>query len=421
MLTRRPLPYGKPPFAEQSAGASIQAPLPALVGFRWASPALLLGLAGMAVGFGFAWILFTALSEDSNDFSSLFTTVGQNGEQLPPLYDEEIVKTVFDSASPSIVEVKTIIQNRGRLGEGSGSGFFVFDEGHIITSDHVVEGAREITVRLSDGREIAAVKLGHSQHDDLAVLRVDPDAVSDVRPLVFADSTEVSPGEMAIAIGSPYENFNSISVGVVSGLGRSETGIQRSESRFGENGGRYIVDMIQTDAALNPGNSGGPLLNAQGEVIGVNSSVRVQSGVQTGVGFAVASNTVIHILDRLKEPGEFTRPWMGLTGRGIEEMQVDPGRLAAESGIYVINVCDGGPADQAGIKDDYLSVIMTRLISGRADIITGVDGKPVANVPELHTDINEHEDGDRITLDLIRNGDPDQAEITLAEWQDDCE
>ena len=420
MHTRRPFPFGRPPFAEQSADVSIQAPLPALAGYRWATPALLLGLAGMAVGFGFAWILFTALSQDNNDFSSLFTTVGQNGEQLPPLYDEDLVKTVFASASPSIVEVKTIIQVGRTIGEGSGSGFFVDDQGHIVTSDHVVEGAREITVRLNDGRELSAVKLGHSQHDDLAVLRVDPDAVSDVSPLVFADSTEVSPGEMAIAIGSPYENFNSISVGVVSGLGRSETGIQRSESRFGERGGRYIVDMIQTDAALNPGNSGGPLLNVQGEVIGVNSSVRVQSGVQTGVGFAVASNTVVQILERLKEPGEFTRPWLGLTGRGIEEMQVDPGRLAADSGIYVINVCEGGPADQAGIKDDYLSVIMTRLISGRADIITKVDGEPVATLPDLLSYLNELEVGDKVTLDLIRNGDPLTAEITLAEWQDSC-
>ena len=362
----------------------------------------------MAVGFGFAWILFTTLMQEE-------------GSEFPPLYDEDLVKAVFDSASPSIVEVKTIIQVGRSIGEGSGSGFFVDDEGHIITSDHVVEGAREITVRLNDGREFSAVKLGHSQHDDLAVLRVDPDAVSDVRPLTFADSAEVSSGEMAIAIGSPFENFNSISVGVVSGVGRSETGIQRAESRFGESGGRYIVDMIQTDAALNPGNSGGPLLNAQGEVIGVNSSVRVQSGVQTGLGFAVASNTVVQILERLKEPGEFTRPWLGLTGRGIEEMQVDPGRLAADSGIYVINVCEGGPADLAGIKDDYLSVIMTRLISGRADIITKVDGNPVATLPDLLSYLNELDVGDKVTLDLIRNGDPATAVITLAEWQDTCD
>ena len=379
-------------------------------------------LAGVAVGFGFAWVLFTAFGQDSDDFSSGFTTFGQNGEELPPLYDEKIVRTVFDTASPSIVEVKTVVQFGRRIGEGSGSGFFVDDQGHIITSDHVVEGAREITVRLNDGRELSAVKLGHSQHDDLALLRVDPAAVADIRPLPFADSDQVSIGEMAIAIGSPYENYNSLSLGIVSGKERSESGIQRVDSYTGGIR-RTITDLIQTDAALNPGNSGGPLLNAEGEVIGVNSSVRVQSGVQIGLGFAIASNTVLQILDELKAPGEFTRPWPGLTGFDVEDLPGGPSRLAVDSGVYVVKTCEGGPAELAGVKDDYLAVIMARGrgISGRGDIIIGVDGKPVETMADLLSYINNFEVGDRITLDLIRNGDPIQIDITLAKWQDDCE
>ncbi len=379
-------------------------------------------LAGVAVGFGFAWVLFTALGQDGDDFSSRFTTFGQNGEELPPLYDEKIVRTVFDTASPSIVEVQTVVQFGRRIGEGSGSGFFVDDQGHIITSDHVVEGAREITVRLNDGRELSAVKLGHSQHDDLAVLRVDPAAVADIRPLQFADSDQVSIGEMAIAIGSPFENRNSLSLGVVSGKERSETGIQRAES-FTRGSRRTITDLIQTDAALNPGNSGGPLLNTKGEVIGVNSSVRVQSGVQIGLGFAISSNTVLQILDELKAPGEFTRPWIGLNGFDVEDLGVEPGRLGVDSGVYVIKTCEGGPAELAGVKDDYLAVIMTRgrEISGRGDVVTGVNGKPVETWPDLLSYINDFEVGERITLDLVRNGDPMQIDITLAKWQDDCE
>ena len=379
-------------------------------------------LVGVAVGFGFAWVLFTAFGQESDDFSSRFTTFGQNGEELPPLYDEKIVRTVFDTASPSIVEVKTVVQFGRRIGEGSGSGFFVDDQGHIITSDHVVQGAREITVRLNDGRELSAVKLGHSQHDDLALLRVDPAAVADIRPLPFADSDQVSIGEMAIAIGSPYENYNSLSLGIVSGKERSESGIQRADSYTGGIR-RTITDLIQTDAALNPGNSGGPLLNAEGEVIGVNSSVRVQSGVQRGVGFAVASNTVMQILDELMEPGEFTRPWPGLTGFDVEDLPGGPSRLAVDSGVYVVKTCEGGPAELAGVKDDYLAVIMARGrgISGRGDIIIGVDGKPVETMADLLSYINNFEVGDRITLDLIRNGDPIQIDITLAKWQDDCE
>ena len=378
--------------------------------------------AGVAVGFGFAWVLFTVLAQDGDDFSALLTRFDQNGEQLPFLYDEKIVKTVFETASPAVVEVQTVVQFGRRLGDGSGSGFFVDDQGHIITSNHVVQGAREITVRLSDGREISAVKLGHSQHDDLAVLRVDPDAVADIRPLPFADSDEVSIGEMAIAIGSPYENRNSLSVGVVSGLERSESRIQRAESLFGGSR-RTITDLVQTDAALNPGNSGGPLLNAEGEVIGVNSSVRVQSGVQIGVGFAVASNTVMQILDELKSPGEFTRPWMGLNGYDVEDLPGGTDRLATDSGVYVVKACEGGPAEVAGVKDDYLAVIMARGrgISGRGDIITGVDGNPVKDLSDLLSYVNDMRVGDRITFDLIRNGDPMQIDITLAKWQDDCE
>ena len=284
------------------------------------------------------------------------------------------------------------------------------------------EGAREITVRLNDGRELSAVKLGHSQHDDLALLRVDPAAVADIRPLPFADSDQVSIGEMAIAIGSPYENYNSLSLGIVSGKERSESGIQRVDSYTGGIR-RTITDLIQTDAALNPGNSGGPLLNAEGEVIGVNSSVRVQSGVQIGLGFAIASNTVLQILDELKAPGEFTRPWPGLTGFDVEDLPGGPSRLAVDSGVYVVKTCEGGPAELAGVKDDYLAVIMARGrgISGRGDIIIGVDGKPVETMADLLSYINNFEVGDRITLDLIRNGDPIQIDITLAKWQDDCE
>ena len=369
-----------------------------------------------------AWLLFAAFDQDNDEFSSILARFDQDGELLPPLYDERIVGTVFDTSSPSIVEVKTVVQVGRRIGEGSGSGFFVDDEGHIVTSAHVVEGAREISIWLSDGRQLTAVKLGHSQHDDLALLKVDPDEVSGIRPLSFADSDEVGIGEMAIAIGSPYENPTSLSVGVVSGKDRSESLIQRADS-FTGGSRRTIIDLIQTDAALNPGNSGGPLLNSDGQVIGVNSSVRVQSGVQIGVGFAIASNTVVQILDELKNPGEYTRPWIGLNGRDVEDLRSGSGTLATDSGVYVVKACEGGPAELAGIRDDYLAVIMARgrQVSGRGDIIVGLNGEPVETNADLLSEVNDFEVGDRITLDLIRNGDPVQIEITLAKWQDSCE
>ena len=230
-----------------------------------------------------------------------------------------------------------------RIGEGSGSGFFVDDRGHIVTNSHVVDDASDITVRLHDGRWLSAIKLGNSPHDDLAVLRVDPDEVRGIQPLTLADSDRVSPGQMAIAIGTPFDNFNSVTVGVVSGVGRSNS--------FAFDTGRPITGLIQTDALLNPGSSGGPLLNSAGEVIGVNSAIRIQSGLQIGVGFAVSSNTVSQILEKLKEPGEFRRPWMGFRGMDLEDLPPDEvDGLGTDTGIYVTNVCEGGPCTERGYQ-----------------------------------------------------------------------
>jgi 2-alkenal reductase len=401
VIHRTPFPYGKPSFAHQTASASAPAAAPDRRDRSRPRPSMLLVLVGVLLGFGAAWFLF------DSDWG-----IDPN---LPPLYDESVVKSVFDKSVPAVVEIRTIIRVGRRIGQGSGSGFFVDDRGHIITNNHVVDDATEITVRLQDGRVLTAEKLGTSRHDDLAVLRVDPEETKGIEPLPFANSDDISPGEMAIAIGSPFENFNSVSVGVVSGIGRTGP-----ENTIGLGSTRPLADMIQTDAALNPGNSGGPLLNVQGEVIGVNSSVQIVNGVQIGVGFAVASNTVQQILDNLKQPGEFTRPWIGFSGDDVEDLRAQARQLAADTGIYVTHVCNGGPAATAGVRDDWLAIVRTNQISGRGDIITGVDGKPVSSMADLLSYVNELDVGDQITLNLIRNGSPTTADVTLAEWEENC-
>lgn len=399
MITRTPLPYGQPTFRRVSSEPPRppQSEGPAPFSKR---PALLTLLVGLTLGFGLSWILFNALGDADTDPSG------------PPLYDEAVVKAIFDQAAPAVVEVKMVLQRNRRIGEGTGSGFFVDERGHIVTNNHVVAGASDIMVRLHDGRWLSATKLGNSPHDDLAVLRVDPDEVRGIQPLSFADSDQVSPGQMAIAIGSPFENFNSMSVGVVSGVGRS------SSAAIGT--GRAITGMIQTDAALNPGSSGGPLLNAAGEVIGVNSAVRIQSGLQIGVGFAVSSNTVSQILEKLKEPGEFRRPWIGFQGTDLEDLSDEADRLGVETGVYVTNACEGGPAQRAGIRGESPSFWFTRRISGRGDVIVGVDDERVDVMSDLISYVNTLEVGDRIRLSLIRNGAPADAYITLAEWEESC-
>lgn len=423
MTTRTPLPYGQPVFRQASSG-----PPRTLVSERQTPssnrPALMMLLAGLTLGFGLSWLLFNltlgsglppfpfnarADTEASGPFNARVGTEASG----PPLYDEAVVKAIFDRAAPGVVEVRTVLQVNRRIGEGSGSGFFVDDRGHIVTNSHVVDDASDITVRLHDGRWLSAIKLGNSPHDDLAVLRVDPDEVRGIQPLTLADSDRVSPGQMAIAIGTPFDNFNSVTVGVVSGVGRSNS--------FAFDTGRPITGLIQTDALLNPGSSGGPLLNSAGEVIGVNSAIRIQSGLQIGVGFAVSSNTVSQILEKLKEPGEFRRPWMGFRGMDLEDLPPDEvDGLGTDTGIYVTNVCEGGPAQSAGIRDDYLSMWGYGRISGRGDIIVGVDEEQVDVMVDLISYINTLEVGDTIQLSLVRNGERTDVAITLDEWEERC-
>ncbi len=323
------------------------------------------------------------------------------------LFDEQTVTGVFDAASPAVVEVDSV----RRVGEftigppSTGSGFLIDDDGHLLTNHHIVAVGTEFVVRLADGRQITAERLGMSQADDLAVLKVDPVEIAGIDPLLLADSSKVRPGQMAIAIGSPFREFNSISVGVVSGVGRRQTSVLR----------RPIPNMIQTDVPLNPGNSGGPLLNAQGEVIGVNSSVRTETGGnQLGdyrIGFAVPSNTVVSILAQLKTGVDLRRPWIGISGTAVTPEMKDEFELP--DGIFVSQVFSDSPARRAGI-------LPFRSFSpqGRGDVITAIDDHPVESVADMVSYLNSKLPGDRVTITLFRNGDSRTVEVALDPWPD---
>ena len=254
--------------------------------------ALLVLALGMLLGYALGWVSF-GLPWGSSD-------------QRATLYDEQQVVSVFDRTSPAVVEITVARAARNLpLFQTSGSGFLVDSDGHIVTNHHVVAGSDRITVEFYDGRVLDATALGSSPADDLAVLRVEPAQVQDIDPLDLADSDELRPGQLAIAIGSPFRKQNSISVGVVSGVGRSETRPRAGSPEPSSILQRPVADLVQTTAALNPGSSGGPLLDSGGAVIGVNSAVRIESGVQVGIGFAVPSNTVAELLpgDEGGEPG----------------------------------------------------------------------------------------------------------------------
>ena len=319
------------------------------------------------------------------------------------LYDQDLVMELFDRASPAVVELDVSL-GFGIGSGGTGSGFFVDREGRIVTSNHVVDSARTVRVRLHDGRELEATKLGNSPADDLALLQVDPAEVSDIEPLPLADSFEVVPGQMAVAIGSPFRNLNSVTVGVVSGRSRAPVSAIA----------RPIPDMIQTDAPLNSGNSGGPLLNSSGEVIGVNSSIRTspfQGMDEFRIGFAVPSNTLEDLLPQLIVAEEVRRPWLGISSRPISADLMED--LGIPSGIAIASVFNDSPAQSIGLEP-------FRTVRGdiQGDVITAVDGNPVSSVDQMVSYFNTLLPGHTITLTVYRDESTIDLDATLAPWPD---
>lgn len=332
---------------------------------------------------------------------------GRSGADGSALFDEGAVTRIYEETSQAVVEID-VSRTIGSVtipGLSSGSGFFFDDQGHLMTNQHIVEAGSEFIVRLADGREVTAQKLGASPADDLAVLKVDPEDVANIEPLEFADSSKVRPGQLAIAIGSPFREFNSVGVGVVSGIERGHSSVLR----------RPIPDMIQTDVPLNPGSSGGPLLNSDGKVIGINSAIRtnLRSGPleEYRIAFAVPSNTAISLLPQLKTITDVRRPWVGISGMPVpRELMQDQGLPA---GILVTQVFSDSPARRAGLRP-----FSGLTGENRGDIITAIDDVPVHSVDDMVKYLNYKNAGDDVTLSLFSSGEERTIQVTLDPWPD---
>jgi S1-C subfamily serine protease len=294
-------------------------------------------------------------------------------------YSQAVVHAA-ERVSPSVafIEVsktRRTIQDRGsRQATGSGSGFVFTPDGFILTNSHVVHGADQVAVTLSDARRFDATIVGHDPGTDVAVVRISaPGLVA--APL--GDSQRIRVGQLAIAIGNPFGFQYSVTAGVVSALGRS----LRSES------GRLIDNVIQTDAALNPGNSGGPLVNSNGEVIGINTAVILPA---QGLCFAVAVNTAKFIAGHLIKYGRIRRAYLGLGGQTvtIPRLVVRSQQLKAETGVLVISIEKTSPAERAGLRE--------------GDVIVALDNAPVQSVDDLHRLLTEARIGSRCELTLLR-------------------
>jgi S1-C subfamily serine protease len=282
----------------------------------------------------------------------------------------------------------------------TGSGFLIDDEGHIITNAHVVDGAKSVTVQLGDGDPQDAEIVGADPSTDIAVLKVDD--TQGVNPLPLGDSSNVQVGDPVVAIGNPFGLDRTVTTGIVSALQRQ---IQAPN-------GFSISDVIQTDAAINPGNSGGPLIDAAGQVIGINSQIESQSGGNVGIGFAVPIKTAADVVSQLEDGGEIHRAYLGITGGDITPDIAQALNLPVDQGVLVEQVLNGGPADDAGINGATgQATIGGQTVPIGGDIITKVDGKEVTGMDEVISAVNSHKPGDELTLTVSREG--QQRDVTV--------
>jgi S1-C subfamily serine protease len=295
---------------------------------------------------------------------------------------------IYERAHRGVVEIT--VSGGGRSGQGSG---FVYDaQGHVVTNEHVVAGGGSIDVRFADGSSYPATLLGTDRSTDLAVIDVDAPA-SVLVPLRLGDSAAVSPGDGVVALGSPFGLEGSITSGIVSALHRQmEAG-----------NGFTITDSIQTDAAINHGNSGGPLLDASGRVIGVNAQIRSDSGGSDGVGFAIPSNTVRTVVTQILETGRAEHAYVGVGGL-----------VTVDAGVAFGTVADGTPADKAGLRPGTGSELEGGLeVPTGGDVIVEFDGEEISTTAELQSAVDGKRPGDTVSITVLRDGERKDIEVTL--------
>ena len=325
--------------------------------------------------------------------------------------EEQLIINAYERVSPAVVHITSrVIEYSFFWGpipqEGTGSGFIIDREGHIVTNNHVVAGAEEVEVTLANGSVFPAKVIGTDPYFDLAVLKVDAPAAQ-LTPVELGSSANLRVGQRAIAIGNPFGLDRTLTVGVISSLGRV---IERE-------GEPPLGEAIQTDAAINPGNSGGPLLNSQGQVIGVNTAIKSPTGGSVGIGFAVPVDAVKRVVPELIEKGYYAHPWLGFEAYSIVPALAQGLDLPVDKGLLIARIYRDSPADKAGLRgaDREVRVGNYILLAG-GDIVTKVNGTAVNSMEDLTIYLEtKTRVGDRLTLTIWRDGKEQQVEITVGE------
>ena len=345
---------------------------------------------------------------------------------------QEALERIYQDVSPSVVNIQVIQEQDVRENpsqalpgwsffeesvpqqpsqeqrqRGPGSGFVWDKEGHIVTNNHVVEGADRIRVTFSDGTIVSGTVVGSDLDSDLAVLKVDAPAEA-LHPVRLADSTQVEVGQLAVAIGNPFGLENTMTVGFVSALGRSPP------AETGGKGPSYTIpDVIQTDAPINPGNSGGVLVNNHGEVIGVTSAIVSPMRASAGIGFAIPSAIVQKVVPALIETGHYAYPWLGISGASLNPDLAQAMNLKADRrGALVIDIVPGGPADKAGLRSSDRTITVDgieRRVGG--DVIVAWDDQSVTQMEELKALLRKTCVGQKVTFTVLHDG--EQIQVVL--------
>jgi 2-alkenal reductase len=318
---------------------------------------------------------------------------------------------IYEHANPGVVSIRVLSDEGG----GLGSGFVIDNQGHIITNYHVVRSADDLEIAFSSGFKTRGEILGTDSDSDIAVIKVDAPA-EELYPLPLGDSNQIKVGQIVVAIGNPLGYDGTMTTGIISSLGRTLDSLHEAP------GGNFFTagDIIQTDAAINPGNSGGPLLNLDGEVVGVNFAIQSNnisiSGdpINSGIGFAVSINIVKRVVPDLIVKGSYDYPYMGVSS--LPEITIylqEILDIPQTSGVYILEVTPGSPADEAGLRAGETPTELPNYNAG-GDLITTIDGIEVRDFSEMITYIlNNTSPGDVVTFTVLRDGEEIQIELTL--------